>query len=92
MNITLNLIKYVGIYLKNSAEYARILNVSDTVQSIKSLHKLLSSCRDRETYSEHYQTFKMQRFAKRIMTECRSATRNFQGKGDGDVCGTRALR
>ena len=84
MNITLNLIKYVGIYLKNSAEYARILNVSDTVHSIKSLHKLLSSCRDRETYSEHYQTFKMQRFAKRIMTECRCATRNFQGKGEGE--------
>ena len=50
MNITLNLIKYVGIYQKNSAEHARILNVSDTVDSIKSRHKLLSSYGDRDVF------------------------------------------
>ena len=32
---------------KNSAEYARILNVSDAVHNIRSLYKLLSSYRDR---------------------------------------------
>ena len=36
-----------------------------------------------ETYSEHYQTFKMQRFAKRIMTECRSATEIFRAREMG---------
>ena len=40
--------KYAWIYLKKqSAEYARILNVSDAVHSIRSLYKLLSSYRDR---------------------------------------------
>ena len=33
------------------------------------------------TYSEHCQTFKMKRFAKRIMPECRHTKRNFQGRG-----------
>ena len=36
--ITLNTIEYAGIYLKSqSAEYARILNVSNAVHSIRSL-------------------------------------------------------
>ena len=40
----LNMIEHVDIYLKNqSAEYARTLNVSDAVHSIRSLYKLLSS-------------------------------------------------
>ena len=57
---TLNMIEYSGISLKKqSAEYARILNVSDVVHS---------------TYSQHCQTFKIERFAKRIMPECRGAT------------------
>ena len=30
------------------------------------------------TYSDHCQTFKIERFAKRIMPECRCAARNFQ--------------
>ena len=34
--LTLNMIEYAGIYLKKqSAEYTRILNVSDAVYSIK---------------------------------------------------------
>ena len=38
---TLNMIEYAGIYLKKqSAEYARILSVSDAVHSIRSLYKL----------------------------------------------------
>ena len=74
--ITLNMIEYAGIYLKKqSADYTRILNVSDGVHSIRSLYKLLTSYRDRE----NCQTFKMERFAKRIMNECRCATRNFSG-------------
>ena len=45
------MIKYAGIYLKKqSAEYARILNVSDAVHSIRSLYKLLSSYRDRDVF------------------------------------------
>ena len=31
--------------------------------------------------TEHCQTFKMERFAKRIMPDCRRATRNFSGQG-----------
>ena len=44
--ITLNMIEYADVYLKKqSAEYARIImNVSDAVQSIRSLN-LLSSYR-----------------------------------------------
>ena len=39
--IKLNMIEYSGIYLENQgAEYTRILNVSDAVNSIKSLWKL----------------------------------------------------
>ena len=56
---------------KQAAEFAKILNVSDAVYSIRSLYKLLSSC----------QIFKMERFAKRIITECRCGTRNFWGQG-----------
>ena len=81
---TLNMIEYGGIYLKKqSAEYARILNVSDALHSIRSPYRLLSSYRDRETYPEHCQTFKMERFAKRIMPECRCATKNFSGQRGG---------
>ena len=42
-SITLNMIEYAGIYLeKEITEYARILHMSDTVHSIRSLYKLLS--------------------------------------------------
>ena len=41
--IMLNILEYACIYLdKQSSEYARVLNVSDTVHSIRSLYKLLS--------------------------------------------------
>ena len=47
-SVTLSMIEYAGIYLKKqNGEYARILNVSHAVDSIRSLHKLLSSNRDR---------------------------------------------
>ena len=41
---TLNSFEYAGIYLKKnqSAEYARIPNVSDAIHSLRSLYKLLS--------------------------------------------------
>ena len=81
--IMLNMTEYAGIYLeKQSAEYARILIVSDAVHIIMSLYKLLSSYQDRDTemYTEHCQTFKMEPFAKR------------QGGGGVDGSGTRALR
>ena len=68
-SIMLNLIQYTGIYLKKpSAEYDIILNVSDAVYSRRSLYKLLTRYRDRD-YSEHYQTFKIDQFSKRIMRE-----------------------
>ena len=41
-------------------------------------------------YLEHCQTFKMERFAKRIMSECRYTTIYFSGQGR--VRGTRALQ
>ena len=50
--LTLNMIKYAGIYLKKqSAEYTRILNVSDAyIAYIRSLYKWLSSYRDRYVF------------------------------------------
>ena len=37
-SVTLNMIEYAGIYLKNqNSEYATILNVSDSVHGIRSL-------------------------------------------------------
>ena len=59
--ITLNMIEYATIHLKDSAEYARILNISDAAHSISSLYKSLSSNR------EQCQTFKKGAFCKRIM-------------------------
>ena len=56
------------------------MNVSDVVHSRRSLCKLLSSYRERETYSEHCSTFKMECFAKRIVPEYRCATRSFPGR------------
>ena len=63
---SLNIIEYAGLYLKKqkqsktkqknmnktkqSAEYARILNVSDAVHSIWPLCKLLSSYRDGDVF------------------------------------------
>ena len=34
-----------------------------------------------EAHLEHCQTFKMERFAKKTVPECRCATRTFQGRG-----------
>ena len=49
--LTLNIIEYASIYLKKQiAQYARILNVSDAVHSIRSLHKLLTSYREKEVF------------------------------------------
>ena len=46
--ITMNMIEYTDIYLKNySAAYVRILNLADEVRSISSKYKLMSSYRDR---------------------------------------------
>ena len=74
---------YRHIPEKQNAECASILNVSDTVHSIGSQYKLLGSYRDGKTYSEHCQTFKMESFTKRMMPECRCATRSFSGQGRG---------
>ena len=54
--------------------------MSDSVQSIRSLYKLLSSYRDRDVFRT-LSNFKMERFAKRKMPECRCATRKFSGQG-----------
>ena len=49
--IMLNMLEYTWIYLnKQSSEYARLVNVSDAVRSIRSLYKLLSSYRDRGVF------------------------------------------
>ena len=45
---TLNMTEYVSInWKKQKAEYARILNISDVVQRIRSLYKLLIIYQDR---------------------------------------------
>ena len=47
-SMTLKMIEYAGLHLKKqSAEYARILNVSDALHSIRSLYKLLTLLRRR---------------------------------------------
>ena len=43
-------------------------------------------------YSKHCQAFKMERFAKRIMPDCRCTTRHFSGQGLGEVCGTSGIQ
>ena len=49
VSITLNMTEYASIDLKKpSAEYDRILNVSDAVHSKMSLYKLESSYPDRD--------------------------------------------
>ena len=43
--------EYTGIYLKKqSAEYVRVVNVSNAVHRVRSLYKLMSSCRDRDEF------------------------------------------
>ena len=45
------MIDYAGIYLKKTeCEYARILNLSDAVHSIRELYKLLNSYGDRYVF------------------------------------------
>ena len=78
------MIEYASICMKkSSAGYARIL-----MQYMTNYWVVIKT----EAYSEHCQTFKMERFAKIVMTECKCATRNFSGWGDGGWgCITRAL-
>ena len=74
---------YQHISEKNqSAEYTRTLNVFDAVHSIRSLYKVLSSYH-RQRHTQNSRTFKMERFAKRMMSESKRATRNFLGQGRG---------
>ena len=66
-----NMVTYACMYLdKQRSEYARILNVSDAVLSVKHSTNYWAVI-ETETYSEHCQTFKMER----IMPECRRAAR-----------------
>ena len=94
-SVTLNIIEYACACIypkkKQSAEYARILNVSDAVHS-KGHCTNYWEVIEIDTYSGDGQTFKMARFAKRIMPDCRCATRNFSGQEVGEICGTRPLR
>ena len=60
---------------------SEILNVSDVVYSNKGIVQIPEQL-STEVYSQHCQTFKMERFATRIVSECRRAARSFQGGGD----------
>ena len=71
------MLQYVCIYLVGCSAKHEV-----TVQIMEQL--------SRETCPEHYQTFKIGRFAKRIMPECRRAVKIFHGK-EG-FCGTRVFR
>ena len=73
---------------EKTAGYARILNVSDAVHSTSRCTNYWVVTQT-ETYSEHSQTFKMERFAKRMRNERRCAAGHFSGQGR--VCRTRAL-
>ena len=54
-----------GLIMLNMLEYARILNVSDAVHSIRSLCKLLSSYRERERERERERDTETQRHRER---------------------------
>ena len=62
-----------GCLKKQSAEYAIILH-KVTVQITEQLSR-------QRLIQNTFQTFKMERFAKRIITECWCATRNYSGQG-----------
>ena len=50
-SIMLNVLEYASIYLrKQSPDYAKILNASDAVHSIRSLYKLLRNYRERNVF------------------------------------------
>ena len=86
-SITLNMIAYAGIPEKTTSfpsEKTRWRQGCLKKQSAKYAIILNVSS------IKHYQTFKMERFAKRITPECRYATRNYSGQG-GEFCGTQAL-
>ena len=71
-----NMLECAYIYLnKQSSEFAKILNMSYAVYSLRSLYKLLSSYWGK--FPEHRQAFKTERFAKIIMPECTRSTRSF---------------
>ena len=60
-------------------KYARILNVSDAVHSIRSLCKLLSSYRDRDVFKTSSNVW-YGVFTKKIMPEYRCAAKFFPGR------------
>ena len=62
----------VEMQLWHGSEYSRILNMPAFC---------ICRCYTSETYSDSCQIFKMTRFAKGLMRECRRATRNFSGQG-----------
>ena len=86
--ITLNFIEYAGTYLK------KLLDMLEFWMCLMQ-HIAQGRCTNywvvtqTETYSEHSQTFKMERFAKRMRNERRCAAGHFSGQGR--VCRTRAL-
>ena len=83
-SVLLNIIEYTYIYLKTqSAEYARILNMSDVVHSIRSMYKLLSSYRDRDVFRT-LSNIEDGAFCKKNIPECRCAIRNVSWKGVGE--------
>ena len=88
--VMLNVLEYACIYLNNqSPEYARILNLSDAVPSMRSLYKLFRSFVDRCIQNNIKLLIKMERFVERKIPECRNAARNISGQGR--FRGTRAL-
>ena len=79
--ITLNTIEYTRILLKKRVLNVRILNVSMQYKVTVQIAEQLS----RQMYSEHCQTFKIERVAKRAMLEWRCAARILSGQGGGFV-------
>ena len=77
--ITLNTIEYTRILLKKTVLNVKILNVSMQYKVTVQIAEQLS----RQMYSEHCQTFKMERVAKRAMLEWRCAARILSGQGGG---------
>ena len=79
----LNNAEYEWIY-RHIREKIRTLNMSEFWMCLmRKVTVQITEQLSRQTYSEHCQTFNLERFAKRIMSECWCATRNFSGEREG---------
>ena len=80
--IYLNNPEYACIYQnKQSSEYARIINVSNAVRSVRSLYKLLSSYRDRNVFRTLSNILRWSVLQKKQQLSAGAQLKTFQDRG-----------